>query len=226
MTVKILGICGSPIEGGNTETILNLALEAASSTPDLETEMFTVAHKEFKGCIHCNWCLYRQAEGPEDKFCAQEDDLSILYSKIIEADGLLVATPVYLRNASWQTFAIQHRMRALIEGQRYRGKDMLGNKVVGGLAVSWFRDSGAESALMTIRNWRGIQVGGVAAVSSLDGKGKRDKENLNDKLLVLKDEMAIKKARALGYKVAEVCRKLRMGEEALTKTKNENDRGT
>ena len=37
MTVKILGVCGSPIKKGNTETLLNIVLESARETGGVDT---------------------------------------------------------------------------------------------------------------------------------------------------------------------------------------------
>jgi len=42
MSVKILGVCGSPIKNGNTETMLNVVLESAREIGDVETELVTM----------------------------------------------------------------------------------------------------------------------------------------------------------------------------------------
>ena len=43
MTVKILGISGSPIEGGNADAFLKEALKAAEAVGDVETEFVSLA---------------------------------------------------------------------------------------------------------------------------------------------------------------------------------------
>ena len=43
MSVKILGVCGSPIKKGNTETLLDIVLESARATGDVEIELVTMA---------------------------------------------------------------------------------------------------------------------------------------------------------------------------------------
>ena len=48
MEIKILGICGSPIKGGNTEVFLNEALKAAENTGNVQTELISLAGKEIK----------------------------------------------------------------------------------------------------------------------------------------------------------------------------------
>jgi multimeric flavodoxin WrbA len=54
MEIKILGICGSPIKGGNTEVFLNEGLKAAESVGDVQTELISLAGKEIRDCRHCN----------------------------------------------------------------------------------------------------------------------------------------------------------------------------
>lgn len=227
MRVKILGVCGSPIKGGNTEALLDEALKAAAQVPGVETEKFLVAKKKIRGCLHCNWCVNKQASAPPDKFCAQTDGVNPIYPKMLEMDGLIIASPVYLSNISWQTHALFHRMRVFLEGERYRGKSPFANKVVAGIVVAWHRNAGGEGALSSIyglaRIFNGLIVArGVNAVSSLQGLGWRDREHPEDKLLALRDPLSgAPAAQRLGRTVAETARKLKVGEEALARMESE-----
>ena len=72
MEIKITGICGSPIKGGNTEIFLMEALNAAKNAGDVQTELISLAGKDIRDCRHCNWCLTKQEEG---KSCVQKDDM-------------------------------------------------------------------------------------------------------------------------------------------------------
>jgi len=45
MEIKILGVCGSPIKGGNTEVILREALKATETAGDVQTELMSLAGK-------------------------------------------------------------------------------------------------------------------------------------------------------------------------------------
>jgi multimeric flavodoxin WrbA len=92
MPVKILGICGSPVKGGNTEAFLGEALKAAEGLGDVTTESVRLIEKRIGDCRHCNWCTSKQVEGA---FCCIKDDMLEMYPKIIEADALLMATPTY-----------------------------------------------------------------------------------------------------------------------------------
>ena len=220
MTVKILGLCSSPIKKGNTETLLDIVLESARETGGVETELVTMADwKNFKGgCIHCNFCAYKQTEG---NFCAIKDDMTPMYPKLLETDGLILASPVYISKPSWLMTAFIDRLRAIAHGKRYT--NTLVHKVGAAAAVLWHRNSGAETTLLSMVQSM-MHLGmlpvtvalygtyGVTGVSSDYGTGAFDP---NDKLGVLKDEFGLRTARALGKNVAQVCKMVKLGKEAL-----------
>ena len=72
MDIHVLEICGSPIKGGNTEHFIREAIKVIEGMGSVTTKMITLAGKDIKDCVHCNWCLKRQEEG---RFCAIEDFL-------------------------------------------------------------------------------------------------------------------------------------------------------
>ena len=221
MEIKILGICGSPIKGGNTEVLLKEALKAAESYDGVKTKLVALAGMEIKDCRHCNWCIGKQEEG---KFCAQADDMVELYPEVLKADALLLASPVYVGRLSGYLACFVDRFRAFSFGNVYRGK--LRNKVGGALAVAWGRHCGIETTLLTIYStfliFEMIAVGplhgaggspfGVAGLSSEGGTGKFDPK---DKLGVLHDEYGLKGVRSLARRVVEVSQLLKAGGEGL-----------
>jgi len=209
--IKMLGICGSPIKKGNTETFLEETLKEASETDGVSTELITLARLNINDCIHCNWCLREQKEG---QFCAQKDDMSKLYPLILEADGLVLASPVYFGRLSGYLANFVDRLRVFTEGRYYRHK--LKDKVGGALAVSWFRGRGEEMTLLTINNAMErlgmITFPGAPGVATSGGTGKFDPD---DKLMILKDEFGLGSARRLARRMVEVIKIVKSGKEAL-----------
>jgi len=216
MEIKILGVCGSPIKGGNTELFLKEALKAAEAIGGVQTEFITLAGREIRDCRHCNWCIRKQTEG---KFCVQDDDMKEIFPKVLQADGLILASPVYVGRLSGYLACFLDRFRVFAHGNLYSGK--LHNKVGGALAVSWFRNRGIEitliSILLTLIGFEMIPVGpshefgasgGAAGLSSDGGTGKFDPK---DKLGILKDEYGLKGARSLGERVVEIAKLLKTG---------------
>jgi len=211
--IQVLGICGSPVEDSNTERLLKEALDSIA-TDDVHTGTVTLNGKSINDCIHCNWCLLKQVPG---KFCALEDDMQSLYPKILEADALLLATPVYIARLSGHLAAVLDRMRALDYGKQVSG--CLKHKVGAGIAVSWYRNSGIETTLTSLHwaflTWQmviavpgSLSTFGGAGLSSLGGTGKFDP---SDRHQVLRDAYGLESARATAASLVELTKIIKKG---------------
>jgi multimeric flavodoxin WrbA len=99
----IIGICGSPRKMA-TEHVLAQALQMLEER-GLQTRLFTVRGKSISPCRHCDYCL-KNAE------CIVKDDMYQLYPLLREAQGLVLATPVYNGGISAQIKAVMDRTRA------------------------------------------------------------------------------------------------------------------
>ena len=222
MEIRVLGVCGSPVKGGNTEVFLNEALKVAQGLGNISVEMIPLAGKRIEDCQHCNWCIAKQKKG---KFCAIKDDMVEIYPKLLEADALLLATPTYSARLSGYLASFMDRFRAVVLGKYYRR--MLTNKVGGALTVAWRRNSGPETALLSVISaflgWGMIVVTpgeggcqfGAVGLSSEEGTGKFDPE---DKLGVLKDKLGIRSAHALARRMVEITCTVKAGSEVLKET--------
>ena len=93
MTIKVLGICGSPRNGGNSEFLLDLALEAAKEcAPDeVEIRKVSFAGKTLKGCISCYKCVGNKG------ICVMrdQDDTQEIIDAFIDADAVIYSVPIY-----------------------------------------------------------------------------------------------------------------------------------
>lgn len=223
MGIKVLGISGSPIEEGNTEAILKEALKYAEELGDVETDIVVLGGKkglELRDCNQCNWCLSKQEVG---KFCRYQDEdaMGEIYPKILEADAVILASPVYIGRISGYMANMLDRLRVVVHGNIY--KESLKNKVVGSIAVSWFRNSGLETTLQTLvmsaLTFKMIPVGsgagsqlGAVVVATKDGTGRFDPE---DRLGVLNDEFGLNTVRGTVNNAVELARLIKAGKEAL-----------
>jgi multimeric flavodoxin WrbA len=136
----VVGICGSP-RAQATEYILKEALRQLEEK-GFETRFWTVHGKCINFCTHCDYCL-------KNKECAYKDDMQELYGLLKEADGIIVATPVYNGGASAQTKAVMDRCRAAVAANThfFRGK------VGVGIAAGGDRMGGQEAALTQIHTF-------------------------------------------------------------------------
>jgi len=213
MQVRVLGICSSPIQGGNTEVFLSRALGRAQAEPEVETRLVSLAGKRVDSCKHCNWCMGKQTA---QEFCAQKDDMAGIYPLVLEADVLLLATPVYIGRLSGYLANFMDRLRAFIYGKVYKGP--LVNKVGGALAVGWYRHAGLETALQSVvagfLTLGMIPVNtphcpwGAPAVASQGGTGGFDKRIRHG---VLEDAWGLEAAEALAVRAVDLARRIKAG---------------
>jgi len=87
MKLRVLGISTSPRLGGNSDLLLREALAGAESA-GAEVEYLRVCDLEIAPCIECNSC-YKTGR------CRIQDDYQAVFQKLLEADRLIFATPVF-----------------------------------------------------------------------------------------------------------------------------------
>ncbi|MHB1404845.1 MAG: flavodoxin family protein [Desulfitobacteriaceae bacterium] len=85
--MKVVGFCGSPRVKGNTEFLIETALQQLQNQ-GIETELIRLADKKIDQCSGCYACV-------ENKVCSIEDDFQEMFQKMVEADGLILGSPVY-----------------------------------------------------------------------------------------------------------------------------------
>lgn len=136
----ILGISGSPRKMA-TEHILGEALKMLEEK-GFQTELFTVRAKSLSPCRHCDYCL-------KNKECIVKDDMHKLYPLIREAEGYVIATPVYNGSMSAQTKIVIDRTRATLAADA----KALHRKPGMAIAVGGDRMGGQELALQQIHTF-------------------------------------------------------------------------
>ena len=100
---RIVVLAGSVRRGGNTDLLAQAFAESAGKTH--EVELVSVADYAVHPCIGCNSCY--SSEGHR---CFQNDDMRQVYDKLKQADGLVVASPVYFYGISAQLKAVIDRL--------------------------------------------------------------------------------------------------------------------
>ena len=103
--MKVLGISGSPRAGGNTDVLVKLALDILAQE-GIQTEFLSLADRPIKPCLGCAGCAKSDTVR-----CVQEDPaFEGMVERFMEADGVLVGSPVYFGSATPQTMALLHRV--------------------------------------------------------------------------------------------------------------------
>jgi multimeric flavodoxin WrbA len=105
MSVKVLGISTSPRLNANSDLLLRQALAGAESA-GAETEYISLRDLNIAPCIECNSCYKNGA-------CVVEDDYQMVSSKMLEADRLIFATPIFFMSVCAQAKALIDRCQCL-----------------------------------------------------------------------------------------------------------------
>lgn len=90
--MKVLMINGSPRKGGNTSIAL-AEMERIFAEEDIEVETVQVGNEAIRGCASCYYCM-------KHKGCVFKDAVNDAAEKFEQADGLVVAAPVYYGSAN------------------------------------------------------------------------------------------------------------------------------
>ena len=100
--MKVLILNGSPRANGNTSIAVK-ELVKTFETEGIETEVMQIGNQDIRGCIACGSC------GKTGK-CVFDDAVNLIAPKFEEADGLIVASPVYYASANATLIACLDRL--------------------------------------------------------------------------------------------------------------------
>lgn len=103
--MRVLGIMGSPRLGGNADLLLDAALRGAVDQA-AEVEKVVVDRLNISPCREHYGCL-------DDGQCVIRDDMDALYPRLVEADCVVVASPIFFYGVTAQLKALIDRCQAL-----------------------------------------------------------------------------------------------------------------
>ena len=107
--MKIITLLGSAKKKGNTASVLG-AFEDEIKSKGHSIERINVAQKKVGGCLGCDKCSVTA----DEIACIQKDDAIEILEKMIEADVILFASPVYFWGVTAQIKALIDRCYSLI----------------------------------------------------------------------------------------------------------------
>ena len=171
MPPHILAIYGSPRRRGNTAALLDQAVAGAIQT-GASAEKIVLRDLKISPCLE----LYGCKEAGE---CSIRDDFQPLRDKVLRADGIILASPIFFYAVSGQTKVMMDRFQSLwvkrhwvdplpVEKTPLSRKGMFisvgatrGNKLFDGanLSVKYFFDC-IDTALIKTLGYRGIDFEG------------------------------------------------------------------
>ena len=102
MPTKVLAFAGSPRRGGNSETLLDWVLAAMAKEPHVVVEKVALTDANINPCRGCNACEKLNK-------CVQRDGMDTYHDKIIEADVIVLSSPIFCMGLAAQVKALVDR---------------------------------------------------------------------------------------------------------------------
>lgn len=201
--IRILGISGTPVLGGNCDKLVQESLNAAEKIGNVETEFVTLADKKIAMCTHCQYCVKNRTD------CKIKDDAQIIYEKIKRADGIILGAPAWFRTVAPPIPILFSRSRSIVFFTfEFR------NKICGVISISWFgrgmENTNSQLKLM-VERYMMIPVAEGAAISSTVAFGQRADFMEHG---ALDHPNGVRSVRNVGYRVAEITRMIKFATEA------------
>jgi multimeric flavodoxin WrbA len=186
--MKVVAFNGSPRKDGNTTILINHVFRELEKE-GVETELVQLSGREIRGCIACYKCFENK-----DQHCAVKDDIANeCIEKMIQAEGILLGSPVYFTDVTSEMKALIDRSGfvSLANGGLYK------NKV--SAAVVAVRRSGAIHTFNTMTHF--FLAGQMILIGRGIGVGRNKGE-------VEKDEEGIQSVKVLGQRMAWLLKKI------------------
>ena len=180
---KIVILNGAGKKDGNTRAIIDAFRDGAAGNEMTEFYLQTMS---IHGCLDCGTCGKKEKGSAEP--CVQQDDMADLYGRLMAADALVIASPVYFYGISAQLKTLVDRLHTPMRN-RFKIRK-LGLILVGAAALPDLFDPILLQYRMILRFFHLEDIGTVLV------RGTKDKGD------VLQGD-GLKQAYALGNKLAQ-----------------------
>ena len=199
MPIKVLAFATSPRREGNSETLLDWLLESLRSEPDVAIEKIILTEAGVNPCRGCNACEKLNK-------CVQRDGMDSIHDKLIEADIIVFASPIFCMGIPAQGKALIDRAQ-VFRSRKYvlklpvvppgrKGKRM--GIFLGVSGQNW--ENVFDGAIMTLKCFFHVIDVRDADIFYLFVRG------VDEKGAILSHPSARSDAAALGAKVASLLR--------------------
>lgn len=185
--MKVLMVNGSPRKNGNTSIAL-AEIEKVFAQQGIETEIMQIGGQDIRGCIACGGCAKKGK-------CVFDDAVNEAAVKFEQADGLVLASPVYYGSANATLVAFADR---LFYSTGFDKTMKVGASVVvarrGGLSATfdelnkYFTISGMPVA--SSQYWNSVH-GRLAGEAAQDGEGLQTMRTLAANMAFLMKSIAL-----------------------------------
>ena len=171
MKKNILILSGSPRKGGNSDTLCNEFMRGALEVGH-SVEKINVAEKNIGYCKACYYC--RKSGGK----CVIEDDMAEVLQKMIEADVIVLASPVYF-------YSVDAQLKALIDRTVARWLEVRNKEFYYIMTAADGTEAAMETTLACFRGYADCVEGAIER-GVIYGTGVYEKGEITSKPALLK----------------------------------------
>lgn len=224
--VKILGICGSHRKEQNTYYALSKCMEGLHALDiSVETEIIDLSRMRIEDCKGCHVCFLR---AEESSLCPViHDDMDNVYPKLLEADGIIAASPVHWWSSTAKMRRFIDRTNAFCGAGNTEYAGALYNKVGGVITVAYDVHGGTEAAAINLVTWmltenmivvgtQGAHLGGTACTNLGYPTAARDSVKF--------DYHGMKTVYEVGKRVAETAYIMKYGRKGIESSESQRDK--
>lgn len=168
--MKVLGIMGSPRRKSNTDLLLDQALAGAEAS-GAQVEKIAVFKFRISPCRELYACL-------KDGNCAIKDDMRELYPRLLEADRIVFAAPIFFYGIPSQAKALVDRSQALWVRRHVLGINQDKDRIRKGAFISLGATKGErlfDGSILTVKYFFdaiGVKYSHELLVRGVDRKGE------------------------------------------------------
>lgn len=163
MGKKVLILSGSPRKGGNSDILCDAFFSGAQSSGN-EVEKIRISEKSISCCRGCYICK-------KDGICTIKDDMADILQKIISADVIVLASPVYF-------YSINAQLKAVIDRTVARWLEVKNKEFYYIITLADSSPLSADTALACLRGYADC-VDGAKEMGVIIGSGVYEKSEIN-----------------------------------------------
>ncbi len=200
--MKILIINGSPRADGNTTIAVN-ELVNTFNAEGVETAIFQVGGKDIRGCIACLNCV-------KTGKCVFNDVVNEVAEVFNDADGIIVASPVYYAQANSTLVSLLTRL--------FYSSKFLDKRMKVGASVAVARRGGCSATFDELNKFftiSGMPIASSQYWNSVHGKDKGD---------ATEDEEGLQTMRVLARNMTFLIKSIALGREQFGLPEKEDKR--
>ncbi len=170
LRMRVLGIMGSPRRNSNTEILLDKALAGATEA-GAEIEKVLISKLRVSPCLEIYACF-------KDGNCTIRDDMQPLYDKLVEADHIVFASPIFFYGITSQAKSVIDRCQALWARRHVLGMGKEDKRVRRGVFISVGATRGEklfDGAVLTVKYFFdavGVTYCGDLLIRGIDNKAQ------------------------------------------------------